>query len=112
MSTRIRKPNGEGYMSTAEFRDRIRKLVRIKTGRVLQSTSETTADARNQERQTMRHDRIPPHDDPPAEHADDCQCSECRALDDRDAEYLRQARAENPNFRPLRDVLDEGIETP
>lgn len=26
MSTRIRKPNGEGYMTTAEFRDRIQKL--------------------------------------------------------------------------------------
>jgi hypothetical protein len=26
MTARIRKPNGEGYMSTAEFRDRIRKL--------------------------------------------------------------------------------------
>jgi hypothetical protein len=27
-------------------------------------------------------DRIKNHDDPPEEHADDCQCSECQPLDD------------------------------
>jgi hypothetical protein len=26
-------------------------------------------------------DRIKNHDDPPEEHADDCQCSECRCSD-------------------------------
>lgn len=30
MSTRIRKPNGEGYMTTAEFRNRIRQICGVK----------------------------------------------------------------------------------
>lgn len=40
-------------------------------------------------------DRIPPHDDPPAEHADDCQCSECQPLDGDLCRYGHPILADN-----------------